>query len=313
VETTEPIVVSVVVPVYRCGEFLEELVSRAISTIEALGHSAELVLVDDRSPDNAWETIQMLARREPSVRGVRLSRNFGQHAAITAGLSACTGSKAVVMDGDLQDPPELIRELLTASTHHPVVLTRRTGNYDAPARRLASHLYFRCVALLGGAQVDSKVGGYALLDRRVIDAFLEFGEQDRHLMFIVDWLGFSRTTVEYHREARPSGRSSYDLRRRIRHGMRGLLFQNTRFLGAVVLLGFVASGLGGAIGLWAVLRQLAGSALPGWTSLVALILTTFGIIVAIQGVIGLYVGRVFEESKRRPVYVIDELANQDDT
>ncbi len=299
-------VISVVVPVYSCAEFLIELAHRCIETIESRGDRAEVVLVDDRSPDGAWGLIRTLADADSRIIGIRLSRNFGQHAAISAGLASCSGGKAIVMDGDLQDPPESISDLLDAAAGHDVVFARRLGPHQGPVRRLLGRWYFAVLSVMGGGRIDPSIGGFVLMDRAVVDAFLRFSEKDRHLLFILRWLGFDQTTIEYRRPSRPSGRSSYDLRRRIHHAFRGILFQDTRFLGAIVVLGFTASALGGCLGIWAIVQRLTAGSQAGWTSLVALVLVTFGILVAIQGVVGLYVGRVFEESKGRPIYVVDE-------
>jgi glycosyltransferase involved in cell wall biosynthesis len=311
-EDRESQLVSVVVPVYRCEDFLSELVVRAVKAIRASGHRPEIVLVDDRSPDGAWNIIDDLAAGHEEVVGVRLSRNFGQHAAITAGLNVCCGDKVVVMDGDLQDPPELISKLLDAARNHDVVMTRRIGDFQNVVRRIWGRAYFRLVSAIGGERIDPFIGGYALLDRKVVDAFVKFGEQDRHFLFILRWLGFDSGIVDYERHVRSSGRSSYNLRRRMVHASHGILFQGTRFLGIVVFSGFVCSITGGFLGVWAAYQRIIGGALAGWTSLVALILLTFGILIVVQGVVGLYVGRVFQESKGRPVYVIDKIVGRYD-
>jgi len=278
--------------------------------IRATGNRPEIVLVDDRSPDGAWNIVNDLAAAHEEVVGLRLSRNFGQHAAITAGLAACCGDKVVVMDGDLQDPPELIPELLDAAEKYDVVMTRRLSDFHGVFRQMLARAYFRLASAIGGNRIDPLVGGYALLDRKVVDEFIRFGEQDRHFLFILRWLGFDQSFVDYERPIRPSGRSSYNLRRRMSHAARGIFFQGTRFLMIAVFAGFACSVAGGVIGIWAVYRRVVDGALAGWTSLVALVLLTFGILVVVQGVVGLYVGRVFQEAKRRPVYIVDEVVGR---
>ena len=311
-ENKESLVVSVVVPIYRCEDFLSELVGRVMMAIRATGSRPEIILVDDRSPDGAWNIISDLAAAHEEVVGLRLSRNFGQHAAITAGLAVCCGDKVVVMDGDLQDPPELIPELLDAAKNHDLVMTRRTGDFQGLVRRVLGRAYFRLVSAVGGERIDPFIGGYALLDRKVVDAFVRLGEQDRHFLFILRWLGFNRGIVNYERPVRSSGESSYDLRRRATLAAQGILFQGTRFLGIAIFAGFACAIAGGTLGAWTVYQRIVGGALAGWTSLVALILLTFGILIAVQGVVGLYVGRVFQEAKGRPVYVIDEVVGRYD-
>ena len=298
---------SVVVPVYGCVDSLPELVQRVVAATVEAGWAVEVVLVDDCSPDNSWSTIESLASSRSEVVGVRLSRNFGQHAAITAGLATCKGQKVVVMDCDLQDPPELIPEMLGLAVEYDVVLGRRQGNYQSRPRLLLAKSYNRLVSIMSGTQFDPAIGTFSLIDRKVVDAFLTLGEQDRHFSFAILWLGFKQTTIDFQRQSRSVGASSYTLRRRLGQAVQGIMFQNTKFLGLVVSAGFTTAALGGALGIYTVVRRITASTLPGWTSTVALLLFIFGTIVTLQGVIGLYIGRIFQEVKGRPLYIIDHV------
>ncbi len=298
---------SVVVPVYGCVDSLPELVQRVVSAVVEADWVAEVVLVDDCSPDDSWSTIESLVSSWSDVVGVRLSRNFGQHAAITAGLATCKGQKVVVMDCDLQDPPELIPEMLGLAVEYDVVLGRRQGNYQSRPRLLLAKIYTRLVSIMEGAQFDPAIGTFSLIDRKVVDAFLTLGEQDRHFSFAILWLGFKQTTIDFQRQPRRLGTTSYTFRRRLGHAVHGIMFQNTRFLSLVVFTGFTTATLGGVFGFYTIVRRLTASALPGWTSTVSLILFVFGTLVTVQGVIGLYIGRIFQEVKGRPLYIIDQV------
>ncbi len=298
---------SVVVPVYGCVDSLPELVQRVVSAVVEADWVAEVVLVDDCSPDDSWSTIESLVSSRSEVVGVRLSRNFGQHAAITAGLATCKGQKVVVVDCDLQDPPELIPEMLRLAVEYDVVLGRRQGNYQSRPRLLLARLYSRLVSIIAGTQFDPAIGTFSLIDRKVVDAFLKLGEHDRHFIFAIHWLGFKQTTIDFLRQPRSVGASSYSLRRRLSHAMHGIMFQNTRFLNLVVFTGFTTATLGSGLGAYTIFRRITASALPGWTSTVSILLFTFGTLVTIQGVIGLYIGRIFQEVKGRPLYLIDHV------
>ena len=160
---------------------------------------------------------------------------------------------------------------------------------------------------MAGAQFDPAIGTFSLVDRKVVDAFLKLGEHDRHFIFAILWLGFKQTTIDFQRQPRSVGASSYTLRRRFGHAMHGIMFQNTRFLGLVVSTGFITAALGSVLGVYTIIRRITADTLPGWTSTVALLLFVFGALVTIQGVIGLYIGRIFQEVKGRPSYLIDHV------
>ena len=163
------------------------------------------------------------------------------------------------------------------------------------------------VSAMAGAQFDPAIGTFSLVDRKVVDAFLKLGEHDRHFIFAILWLGFKQTTIDFQRQPRSVGASSYTLRRRLGQAVQGIMFQNTKFLGLVVSAGFTTAALGGALGIYTIIRRITASTLPGWTSTVALLLFVFGTIVTVQGVIGLYIGRIFQEVKGRPLYIIDHV------
>ncbi|HAT18015.1 MAG TPA: glycosyltransferase [Gemmatimonadetes bacterium] len=297
--------VSIVAPVHGCAGTVDQLATEVLEAVGSLGRSVEVILIDDRSPDDVWVRIQRLAETDPRIVGIRLSRNFGQHAAITAGLRRATGGKVVVMDGDLQDPPALIPELLERSDSADVVIARRSGRYQSRPRLLLGRLYLWLVTILSGTPIDPAEGGFSVLDRKVVDAFLEFNEADRHYLFVVRWLGFSQVRVEYDRPERVVGVSSYNLSRRLRHAWSGIMFQSTRFLALVMAFGICVGLLGGLLGTYVIYQKVIGATAPGWASTVALGAFSFGGIIAVQGIVGLYIGRIFQEVKRRPYYVVD--------
>jgi dolichol-phosphate mannosyltransferase len=303
---------SVVVPVYASESTLPELHRRLTASLAGIGLPYELVFIEDRGPDDSWNVLRGLAEHDPHVRAYRLSRNFGQHAAITAGLAKSRGRWTVVMDCDLQDPPEEIERLYSkASEGYDVVLARRSRKRSSIFRRAASRTYFTLLNVFAGTSIDPGHGSFSIISRKVVDAFLTFKDRDRHYLFVLYWLGFERASIEYEHAERVSGKSSYTFRRLLSHALGGMFFQTTVLLRWVVYVGFILAALGvGAAAYFAVAR-FSGNAYPGWTSLVVLLLVIGGLITISTGVTGLYIGRVFNEARERPLFVIDEAMGQE--
>src|SRR5688572_1566363 len=303
---------SVVVPVYGCADCLEALYQRLSPVLQACASSYEIILVDDCAPDGAWQVIRRLSEQDPRVRGLRLSRNFGQHAAITAGLAECAGERAVVMDCDLQDPPETIPALLQqARAGHDIVLARRKRKKQSRFRQLAASLYFRALGAVSRHRFDGDFGAFSIISRPVIDAYLRFRDRDRHYLFILYWLGFDATAIDYEHAPRHSGNSAYSLRGLLSHALQGLVFQTTTLLRWIVYLGFLVSGTGALLAAYLLYVYVARTPPPGWTSLAVLILMIGGFILISTGVTGLYIGKIFEQVKDRPLYVIDKRVNDE--
>ncbi len=300
--------ISIISPVYGCERCLEALHHRISRTVTDLGLTYEIVLVDDHGPDDSWPVIAALARRDPAhVRGIRLSRNFGQHRAISAGLRECRGRTAVVLDCDLQEPPEVIARLYERYREgHQVVLGRRLAVKHHPLRRAGSTLFARLLRLLDGHPDGSGLGTLSLIGRPVIDQFNAFGDLDRHYLHIVRWLGFDPVTIDYVHQPREAGSSGYSLATLLRHAIQGVFFQSTRWLEAVVLAGAAISVVGLGVGCRVCWTALHGTPSPGWGIAVAIGCLFGGAIIAIQGIVGLYVGRIFEQVKGRPLYVVAE-------
>jgi glycosyltransferase involved in cell wall biosynthesis len=303
----EAVELSVVVPVYSCEASLRELHRRLTESLEWTAGSYELVFVEDRGPDASWSVLREIAKDDPHVRAFRLSRNFGQHAAITAGLSMSHGRWTVVMDCDLQDPPEEIHRLYAkAGEGYDIVLARRTQKRSPFFRRLASKLYFAMLNTFAGTSIDPGHGSFSIISRKVVDSYLTFKDRDRHYLFVLYWLGFNQASMEYEHAPRASGKSAYTFRRLLSHALGGVFFQTTILLRWVIYLGFFLSALGLAAAVYFVAARISGNIYPGWTSLVVLLLVIGGLITISTGVTGLYIGRVFNEARERPLYVVDE-------
>jgi dolichol-phosphate mannosyltransferase len=297
---------SVVVPVYGCAGCLVALHERLTRTVAQVTASYELVFVDDRSVDGSWDVLQRLSRSDASIRAFRLSRNFGQDAAITAGLAQARGDWAVVMDCDLQEAPEDIPRLWAAAGEgYDVVRTIRKGWRHSAFRRSASRLYRRLTL-----ETDTRpdYSNLSLISRQVIDAFLRLRDRDREYMIALDWLGFDSTAIEIEHHERHDGVSGYTLDRLMRVALDGMFFRSTVLLKLVVLVGFLVALAGIVLAVFEIVDYFLiepDRTVPGYTSLAVLLLLLAGFIIVSVGVVGLYVARIFEQVKDRPLFLID--------
>jgi polyisoprenyl-phosphate glycosyltransferase len=298
---------SVIIPVFGCSRSLWPLHARLTAVLADLVDSYEIIFVDDRGSDGSWEILANLAAADRRVVACRLSRNFGQQVAITAGLARCRGDHAVVMDCDLQDPPEFIPQLYAAAmAGNSIVYARRKSAYQSLFRRLTNRLYFKALSWISKQSLDGELGAFSIISRPVIEAFLRFGERDRHYVLILKWLGFTNITLDYDRDERTAGRSSYTLGRLLAHALSGVFFSTTRLLRWVIYSGLSLSLVGGILTIFYTLRYFLIGASPGWTSLIVVELLIGGMVIISVGVTGLYIARIFEAVQQRPLYVIEE-------
>ncbi|ABS64913.1 glycosyl transferase family 2 [Parvibaculum lavamentivorans DS-1] len=306
--SNEPFTISAVVPVYGCRDCLEELCVQLERNLSILTDQYEIILVDDRSPDNWWQILPELQKRHASLKAVRLSRNYGQQVAITAGLAAAKGDYTVVMDCDLQDPPDLIPTLFAKLREgHDLVLARRVSRSHSPFRQLAARIFVAISRMLTNEKIDGSYGSFSLLSRKVVDSFLLFEERERYYLSIIRCLGFNVGTVDFLHRSRHSGSSSYGLRHLFRIGINGILLQATVALHWIVGFGFFIAISGTATAAYLVWRQLFQASIPGWTSLIVLMLLCTGVILISLGFVGLYIGKIFEQTRGRPLYVVDSV------
>lgn len=298
--------ISVVVPVYGCADCLENLCSRLSDTLGSLTQKFEIVLVDDCGLDGSWEKIVELQQTNSNLHGVRLSRNYGQHIAISAGLQAAKGEFVVIMDCDLQDPPELIPELFAKITEgYDYVLGIRVERNHSFFRVYGAKLYFSLLGKLTKQSINPGAGSFSILSRKVVDAFNRFTERDRHFLFILRWLGFRAASVDYKHAERLSGKSSYSLSALLKHATDGLFFQTTVFLRWIILAGMLFSMTGIVFAIYLIFQFFLHDIAEGWTSLATLILVSTGALMMSLGVVGLYVGKIFDQTRQRPLYLVD--------
>ena len=277
-----------------------------MSVLAEITPSYEVVLVDDGSTDASWSELLDLAD-DPHVTLLRFTRNFGQQAATSAGLEESRGRWTVVIDCDLQEPPEVIPSLYARALEgYDVVFARRRRRRQTPLRRLAGRAYFALANALLGTRLDPQQSHFSIISARVREALLAAYGQDRHYLFALNWLSFPHSSIEFDHKERYAGRSSYTLRRLVRHGMEGFFFQTAAPLAWIIYLGtaIAISGLG--LAAYFIVEYFTEDPYPyaGWTSLAVILLVLGGFIVISTGVTGLYVGWVFEQVKARPPYVV---------
>jgi glycosyltransferase involved in cell wall biosynthesis len=301
---------SVVIPVYNCSGCLRELHARLTASLGELTPDYEIVLVDDRSGDGAWDVMRELARGDQRLRIVRLSRNFGQHAAITAGLARSTGNWTVVMDCDLQEPPEEIPRLYAkAQEGYDIVRAVRQGRRHSAFRRFAATVYRR---MLSEREGEIEFSTLSIISRKVRETFLLLRDRDREYQLLLDWLGFSQASISFaHAERGGDSPSAYGLRELVRVALDGVFFRTTVLLRWIVFVGFCIAGVGGVLAAYAVFSRYVEDTPPGYTSIVVLLLLLSGFIIIALGIVGLYIGRIFDQVKGRPLFIVDEQIDGD--
>lgn len=305
--------ISVVTPVYGCRTCLGQLYIRLQSTLEQISLDFEIIMVDDSSPDNAWAVIEQLCARDLRVKGIRLSRNFGQHNAITAGLDRASGDWVVVMDCDLQDQPEEILKMYArAQEGFDVVFGRRINRRDGFLKRTASRAFNAFMSMLMDQKLDPTTANFGIYRRSVIEGFRRIHDVDRSFPVFVRWLGFRRTAVDIKHAERAEGKSSYTLLKLISFAISNVTAYSNKPLILSIYFGLVMSGCSILTAVYFLMRYLhRGVGVEGWTSLMVSLYFIAGLLFANLGILGLYIGKAFDQSKGRPLYVIRETVNVD--
>lgn len=302
--------ISIVTPVYGCAGCLPELVRRVAASLP--GKQLEFVLVNDASPDDAWPTIAALAQKDRRVRGVNLSRNFGQHAAISAGLDYARGRWVVIMDCDLQDRPEEIPRLYAKALEgFDAVIARRAVRRDSWLKRAFSKNFYRALSLLTGIQHDSSIANFGIYHRKVIDAVRSLRESVRFFPAMARWVGFRTALLDVEHAAREIGESAYNLRKALKLALAVMLAYSDRPLWFAMQAGFWIASAALMFGAIIVGRAIAGDfTVLGYASLMASVWFLGGVTIMTIGVVGVYVGRIFDDVKRRPAYLVQDTTDR---
>jgi dolichol-phosphate mannosyltransferase len=304
---------SVLVPCYRDEQGLEELHRRLTVVCEGLGCSYEIVLVEDGSPDRTWDAICRLAEKDSRIVGLQLSRNHGHQLAVTAGLAHVRGERVLIIDSDLQDPPELLTEMMRLMDEGADnVYGQRLSRKGVPIwKKWCYKTYYRLLSALAGCEIPPDTGDFRLISRRVVDLVNEMPEYHRFLRGMISWLGFKQVAVQYHRDARFAGESGYTLGKLFKIAVDGITSFSIKPLRFASILGFVFAGLC-AIGIiYSFVGHYQGkTAVAGWTSLMAVILLVASLQFFVLGMIGEYIGRMFVEQKKRPLFIVGKIVRK---
>ncbi len=298
---------SIVIPVYKAESCLDELYVRLRAAIEPISPDFEIILVEDCGGDRSWDMIAALAKRDPRVRGIQFSRNFGQHYGITAGLDHAMGDWVVVMDCDLQDRPEEIPRLYArAQEGFEIVLARRGKREHPLVKRLMSRAFYKLFSYLADMEYDGQVGNFRIVSKKVVENFRQMREQLRFFGGLVNWMGFPTTSIDVQHAERFEGGSTYTLRKLWKLASETIIAYSDKPLRLSIRFGFLISSLSFFYGMYIIYHALRyGSPITGWSSLIVSLYFLGGIVISILGVIGIYLGKAFDEAKRRPLYIIN--------
>jgi glycosyltransferase involved in cell wall biosynthesis len=303
--------ISVISPVFKCSTSLIELYFRLIKTMEMISPDFEIIFVNDYSPDNSWFEIIKLCEKDNRVKGINLSRNFGQHYAITAGLTYVNGDWIVVMDCDLQDQPEEIMKLYNKALEgFDVVYGRRNIRKDNFIKVFLSKIFYKILSYLTGTKQDSSIANFGIYHKNVIKAILSMGDSMRYFPTMVRWVGFNQTSINIEHAERKDGKTAYSFRKLFNLSLDVMLAFSDKPLKLTVKLGFIISLLAVIFALIFLIQYILGDIkVIGFTSLIISIWLLSGIIISIVGILGLYVGKTFENVKKRPSFVVKEFLN----
>lgn len=299
---------SVIIPVYKAEGCIHELHRRLTASLETITKDFECIMIEDCGGDRSWELIKEIATADPRFKGIQFSRNFGQHYGITAGLDHCSGDWIVVMDCDLQDAPEAIPELYNkAQEGFNVVLAQRINRKDNTGKKLSSVAFYRLFNYLTDMNYDPKVGNFRIMSAKVVTNCRKMRETLRFLPGMVEWMGFKTATIEVEHGSRFAGESTYTFRKLLSLATDTIIAYSDKPLRLSVKLGFTIASLaflaGLALFIYAMFFKVP---IMGWSSLIVSLYFIGGIIITNLGIIGIYLGKTFDETKKRPLYIINK-------
>ena len=300
--------ISVIIPIFNEASTLPVLRQRLSDALAPLHEAFEVILIDDGSSDSSFVLMQEINREDARFKVIRLSRNFGHQIAISAGMDLASGDVALLMDGDLQDPPELIPRMLAAWREgHQVVYTVKRTRKEHPLKRFAFNAFYRVMHSVSEIDIPVGAGNFSLIDRAVLDVLRSMPERNRYVSGMRAWAGFRQTAIWYDREARYAGEPQMSFGRLVRLALNGIFSFSDVPLRLAIYLGVSAAVLSFCGGLYVLYEKLfTDKAILGWASTIISILFVGGLILLTLGVIGEYISRIYEEVKHRPLYVIRE-------
>ena len=300
--------ISIVSPVYRAENIVGKLVDEIQKVMRQINVNYEIILVDDRSPDNSWEEMKQISSKNAEVKSIRLSRNFGQHPAIMAGLSKAKGEWIIVMDCDLQDQPKEIEKLYRKALEgYDIVLARRENRKDGFFKKKSSKLFYVAFNYLSGIEINNEVANFGIYNKKVIKSIAHINDYIKFFPLFIQWVGFKSTSIVVEHNEREDGKSSYSFLKLTSLAFNTIISFSDKPLKIFTFLGLSISGISFLSGCYYLIRALYGQIKePGFSSLIISIWLLSGIIISIIGIVGIYLGKTFNQVKNRPIYIIDE-------
>ena len=307
-----PLSMSLVIPCYNEEDVLPELRRRLKDLVSKYSFPIEVVLIDDGSKDNTWPMIHSYSQEDGFIKAVRLARNFGHQTAITCGLDQTRGEVVVILDADLQDPPELIPEMLKEwSEGYDVVYgQRRKRAGESTSKKFFAFAFYRIFEKIAGLKVPRDTGDFRLMDRRAVDALQSLRERHRFVRGMVSWIGYHQKAVQYDRPERFAGVTKYPFRKSLFLAIDAITSFTYAPLRLASYLGLATSALAFLYIVVVVALKLVGISFPGYTSIMAAILLLGGVQLTVLGILGEYVGRIFEQGQQRPLYLVDQVQGE---
>lgn len=292
---------------------VEELVTRIVASVSTITDDYEIILINDASPDNSWAEIERQCALNPKVKGLNLSRNFGQHYAITAGLTYAQGEWVVVMDCDLQDRPEEIPNLYSkAQEGYDSVLAQRIQRSHGLFKQFGSKCFYKVFSYLTETQQDASVANFGIYNRKVIDAVLSMGDAMRYFPTQVQWVGFKKAYLPIQHDERAEGKSTYNLSRLFRLAFDTIISFSDKPMRLMVQMGLFVTLISFVVGIVFIIRYCMGLIeVMGFASLIISLWLLSGIIISLIGIVGIYLGKLFEKAKERPTFIVNEKRNID--
>jgi glycosyltransferase involved in cell wall biosynthesis len=307
--------ISIIVPTYNQEIGINELFSRVTKNLRSIQkkYSFEIIFINDFSTDRTYEKLKNLARKSKQIKVVNFSRNFGNQIAIAAGIDYCTGDLAIIIDDDLQDPPEVIIDLVDKYEQgfNVVYGIRRKRIGTSPLFRFLAYIYYRFINSLSQTYLPKDVGDFRLIDKNVIESLRTFKEKNRYYRGLISWVGFKQTGIYYDRDARFSGNSNFTLKKYINFAVNGLTSFTEKPLYFAGILGFIITLISFCFAFYIFYKRLTTPdySIQGWTSIALLVIFFGGIQLMCLGILSIYVSKIFQETKQRPLYLVQSLLN----
>ena len=306
--------ISVIIPCYNEEQVIAETYNQLTEVAQKLSHGYELIFVNDGSKDGTIEILKSIAKTDSNVKIIDFSRNFGHQCAVSAGLKYCSGDVAAIIDADLQDPPSVILDMLKimeAEQANVVYGVRKQRDGESKFKLLTAKWFYRILNALSEVKFPTDTGDFRIIDRKVIDQFNGLKEKNKYIRGLISWMGFKQVPCYYNREKRFAGETKYPLRKMIKFAMTGLFYFSKKPLQLATSLGTICIALGMLYFLWMLFAVIFAMihTVPGWLSIIGIVIFFGGVQLLTIGVLGRYIGNIFDETKERPEFIVNDTVN----